>query len=103
LKNGKNSKKISTTTIKKDNNFTEMRDAEILRERLGVLQTVDPYIGRYYSMEWVQKNVLQMDKETIAVNEETDCKRRRTRYWWTNITSRNAYSNNKLMQRQIHQ
>jgi hypothetical protein len=50
----------------KDNNFTEMRDAEILRERLGVLQTVDPYIGRYYSMEWVQKNVLQMDKETIA-------------------------------------
>ncbi len=50
---------------KKDNNFTEMRDAEILRERLGVLQTVDPYIGRYYSMEWVQKNVLQMDKETI--------------------------------------
>lgn len=51
---------------KKDNNFTEMRDAEILRERLGVLQTVDPYIGRYYSMEWVQKNVLQMDKETIV-------------------------------------
>jgi len=50
----------------KDNNFTEMRDAEILRERLGALQTVDPYIGRYYSMEWVQKNVLQMDKETIA-------------------------------------
>ena len=50
----------------KDNNFTEMRDAEILRERLSVLQTVDPYIGRYYSMEWVQKNVLQMDKETIA-------------------------------------
>ena len=50
----------------KDNNFTEMRDAEILRERLSVLATVDPYIGRYYSMEWVQKNVLQMDKETIA-------------------------------------
>jgi len=50
----------------KDNNFTEMRDAEILRERLSVLQTVDPYIGRYYSMEWVQKNVLQMDKELIA-------------------------------------
>ena len=50
----------------KDNNFTEMRDAEILRERLGVLATVDPYIGRYYSMEWVQKNVLQMDTKTIA-------------------------------------
>ena len=42
-----------------------MRDAELLRERLGLLQTVDPYIGRYYSMAWVQKNVLQMDEETI--------------------------------------
>ena len=50
---------------KKDNNFTELRDAELLRERLGLLQTVDPYIGRYYSMAWVQKNVLQMDEETI--------------------------------------
>ena len=50
---------------KKDNNFTELRDAELLRERLGLLQTVDPYIGRYYSMAWVQKNVLQMDEDTI--------------------------------------
>ena len=50
---------------KKDNNFTELRDAELLRERLGLLQTVDPYIGRYYSMAWVQKNVLQMDEDEI--------------------------------------
>ena len=50
---------------KKDNNFTELRDAELLRERLGLLQTVDPYIGRYYSMAWVQKNVLQMDEEEM--------------------------------------
>jgi hypothetical protein len=51
---------------KKDNNFTELRDAELLRERLGLLQTVDPYIGRYYSMQWVQENILQMDEELIA-------------------------------------
>ena len=50
---------------KKDNNFTELRDAELLRERLGLLQTVDPYIGKYYSMAWVQKHVLQMDEETM--------------------------------------
>ena len=49
----------------KDNNFTELRDAELLRERLGLLQTVDPYIGKYYSMAWVQKNILQMDEEVI--------------------------------------
>jgi hypothetical protein len=51
---------------KKDNNFTELRDAELLRERLSLLQTVDPYIGRYYSMQWVQENILQMDEEMIS-------------------------------------
>jgi hypothetical protein len=50
---------------KKDNNFTEMRDAELLRERLNLLQVVDPYIGRYYSAAWVRKNILQMTEEVI--------------------------------------
>lgn len=53
----------------KDNNFTEMRDAELLRERVGLLQTVDPYIGRYYSAKWVRKNVLQMNDEDIQQME----------------------------------
>ena len=50
---------------KKDNNFTEMRDAELLRERVNLLQTVDPYIGRYYSAQWVRKNILQMSDEVV--------------------------------------
>jgi len=50
---------------KKDNNFTEMRDAELLRERLNLLQVVDPYIGRYYSAAWVRKNILQMTEEVM--------------------------------------
>ena len=50
---------------KKDNNFTEMRDAELLTARLQLLQTVDPYIGRYYSAQWVSKNILQMSDETM--------------------------------------
>ena len=53
----------------KDNNFTEMRDAELLRERVGLLQTVDPYIGRYYSSKWVRKNILQMNEEDIQQME----------------------------------
>ena len=51
---------------KKDNNFTELRDAELLRERLGLLQTVDPYIGRYYSAEWVRRKILQLSDEDIS-------------------------------------
>jgi hypothetical protein len=55
---------------KKDNNFTEMRDAEVLRERLNLLQVVDPYIGRYYSAEWVRKKVLQLHDDEIEEMEK---------------------------------
>jgi hypothetical protein len=51
--------------FKKDNNFTELKEAELLQNRLAVLQLVDPYVGRYYSMEWVRRNVLMMDDEMI--------------------------------------
>jgi hypothetical protein len=50
---------------KKDNNFTELRDAELLRERVNLLATVDPFLGRYYSDRWVKKNILQMTDEQI--------------------------------------
>ena len=62
---------------KKDNNFTELRDAELLRERVSLLQLVDPYIGHYYSAEWVKKKILQFTDEDIQkmdkqMKEEAD-------------------------------
>ena len=54
----------------KDNNFTELKEAEILLNRMGVLQMVDPYVGRYYSKEWVRRNVLMMDDEDIEEIDE---------------------------------
>jgi len=51
--------------FKKDNNFTEMRDAEVLRERIATAIQIDPYVGRYYSSTWVKKNVLHMTQEEI--------------------------------------
>jgi hypothetical protein len=50
----------------KDNNFTELRDAELLQSRIQTLTTVDPYVGRYYSAEWVRRNILQQTKEEIT-------------------------------------
>ena len=50
---------------KKDNNFTEMRDAEILRERLNLLGSVDPYLGRYFSTKYVKQKILQMTEQDI--------------------------------------
>ncbi len=50
---------------KKDNNFAELRDAELLQNRLQILGTIDSYVGRYYSQEWVRKNVLKLTDEEI--------------------------------------
>ena len=51
---------------KKDNNFTELREAELLRERVTTLQLLDPYIGKYFSQTWAKKNVLRMNEEEIG-------------------------------------
>jgi hypothetical protein len=49
----------------KDNNFAELKEAELVRERLSLLGSVDPYVGRYYSMRWIQKNVLRLSDDDI--------------------------------------
>ena len=51
--------------FRKDNNFSELKEAELLTNRILLLQYVDPFVGRYYSMEWVRKNVLQQTDEDI--------------------------------------
>jgi len=56
-----------------DNNFTELKDAELMKERLGLLSQVDPYTGRYYSQAWIQREVLRMtDDEIKQMQEEID-------------------------------
>jgi len=56
-----------------DNNFTELKDAELMKERLDLLGAVDPYTGRYYSQAWIQRNVLRMtDDEIEEMQKEID-------------------------------
>lgn len=56
-----------------DNNFTELKEAELMKERLGLLMQVDPYTGRYYSQAWIQRNVLRMtDDEIKQMQREID-------------------------------
>ena len=55
----------------KDNNFTELKEAELTTSRLQLLNIINPYVGTYYSMEWVRRNVLQLQDEDIEkMNEE---------------------------------
>ena len=54
----------------KDNNFTELRDTELLTSRVQLLATVDPYMGRYFSAKWVKKNILQQTDEDVEAMEK---------------------------------
>ena len=49
----------------KDNHFTELKDAEILRERLQTLDQASQYIGEYFSKEWAMKNILMFSDDDI--------------------------------------
>ena len=51
----------------KDSHFVEMKDAEILRERVSSLRELDEFVGKYYSQQWIRKNVLRQSEEEIEM------------------------------------
>jgi hypothetical protein len=49
-----------------DNHFTELKDAELLNERLAMVATAEPYVGKYFSQDYVRRKILrQTDIEII--------------------------------------
>jgi hypothetical protein len=60
----------------KDNNFSELKDAELMTNRLQLLGSVDPYTGRYFSQAWIQRNVLRLnDDEIKKMQKEIDAEK----------------------------
>ena len=54
-----------------DNQFAELKETELLNERLGILATMEPYIGRFYSAEFARKRVLrQTEQEIIEIDQQ---------------------------------
>ena len=54
-----------------DGHFAELKNAEILRERLMLANEVTPYVGKYFSVEYLRKNVLrQTDEEIEDINRQ---------------------------------
>ena len=51
----------------KDSHFVEMKDAEIQRERVTTLRELDEFVGKYFSQQWVRKNVLRQSEEEIEM------------------------------------
>ncbi len=50
----------------KDGYFAELKNAEILRERINLAEQISPYVGKYYSVEYIRKNILRQTDEDIA-------------------------------------
>ena len=53
-----------------DNHFTELKETELMNERLASLATVEPYIGKYYSQDWVRRKVLRQTDEEILEQDK---------------------------------
>jgi hypothetical protein len=56
-----------------DNQFAELKESELMNDRLATLATIEPYIGKYYSTEYVRKKILrQTDSEIIEIDEQIE-------------------------------
>ena len=56
-----------------DNHFAELKEAEILTNRLTLMTQMEPYIGKYYSTEYVRKKILrQTDSEIIEIDAQIE-------------------------------
>ena len=56
-----------------DGHFAELKAAELMRDRIDMLGSIESYIGTFYSKNWVQKNVLNLtDHEIENMQKEID-------------------------------
>ena len=51
--------------FQRDNYYSEIKEQDMMNNRLAVLGIVDAYAGKYYSVEWIRKNVLRQTEDEI--------------------------------------
>ena len=53
-----------------DNHFAELKEAELMQERLGLLANADPYIGKYYSVDYIRRKILRQTDEELVEQDK---------------------------------
>jgi hypothetical protein len=48
-----------------DNYFSELKESEIIKERIETINLMDEFVGKYYSRAWVRRNILKQNDEDI--------------------------------------
>ena len=60
-----------------DNHFQELKDMEILKERIEALNNVNEFVGTYYSVEYVRRYILrQSDTEIDAIDKQIEAEKK---------------------------
>ena len=56
-----------------DNYFAELKEKEMLTERLNLVTAMDPYAGRYFSLEYIRRHILRhTDAEINEIDEQME-------------------------------
>ena len=56
-----------------DNHFSELKETELMNERLAVVGSIEPYLGKYFSAGYVRRNILKFtDTEIEEMDKEID-------------------------------
>ena len=56
-----------------DNQFAELKESELMNDRIGLLSTMEPYIGKYFSVDYVRRKVLkQTDSEIVEIDKQIE-------------------------------
>tara|TARA_B100000965_G_scaffold42232_2_gene31008 strand:+ start:2095 stop:3726 length:1632 start_codon:yes stop_codon:yes gene_type:complete len=53
-----------------DNHFAELKNSELFNERMGNLQQAEPYIGKYYSQDYIRREILHQTEEEIIEQDK---------------------------------
>ena len=53
-----------------DNHFSELKETELFNERMAAATAAEPYVGRYYSQDWVRRKLLRQTDEEILEQDK---------------------------------
>lgn len=83
----------------KDNNFSELRETDLINSRMQLLMQVEQFTGRYFSKAWVQKNVLHLDEEEVdKIDVQIELERMKEQQEMIQKAQEEAAMNQQIMQ-----
>ena len=53
-----------------DNHFSELKEAELMQERLNLIQVAEPYVGRYFSQDYVRRKILRQSDDEMLEQDD---------------------------------